>query len=171
MREILSAMTRGSSPSLTTIVKTDFLALLGALSPPIGSAIAMAGAVGVLPDRSRSELDGTLVMVTNVGPSFWASMAVGFLLLGVSVVAWRSSRIRAAFTSSHRVPGRITRLTPFRDRAYVHYEYRVNGRAIATRHFVHQTARFKRLREGQDVMVAVDPGRPSTGFVVELFEK
>jgi hypothetical protein len=164
-------MTRRSSPSLTSIVKTDFLALLGALSPPIGSAIAVVGAFGLLPDRSRSTTDRELVMTTNVSPSFWTLMAAGFLVLGVVLIAWRSSRIRAAFASSHRVPGRITRLTPFKDRAYVHYEYRVDGRAIATRHFVHQTARFKRLREGQEVMVAVNPRRPSTGFVVELFEK
>ena len=164
-------MTRRSSPPLTSIVKTDFLALLGALAPPIGSAIAMLGAVGLLPDRSRSMLDRKPVMATNVGPSFWAMMAAGFLLLGLIIIAWRSSRIRAAFASSHRVPGRITRLTPFKDRAYVHYEYRVNGQVIATRHFVHQTERFKRLREGQEVLVAVDPRRPSTGFVVELFEK
>lgn len=164
-------MTRGSSPSLTTIVKTDFLALLGALAPPIGSAIAMAGAVGVLPDKGRSVLEGKLVMMTNLVPFLWGVLAAGFLLLGVTLVVWRSSRIWAAFASNHRVPGRVTKLTPFRDRAYVHYEYRVNGRTIATRHLVHQTARVKRLRERQDVMVAFDPGRPSTGFVVELFEK
>lgn len=163
-------MSTSPAPSLKTIVKTDYIALVGALLPPIGIAIAVAGELGILPDKRRSIVEGKLVMATKAGPTFFTFMAAGFLLVGVIFLAWRYSRIRAAFACRHRVPGTITKLTPFKDRAYVHYEYLVHARKIATRHFVHQTERFKRLREGQAVTIAVDPGRPEAGFVVELFE-
>jgi hypothetical protein len=164
-------MSTSPAPSLKTIVKTDYIALVGALLPPIGIAIAVAGAAGVLPDKHRSIAQGELVMAAKAGPTFFTFMAAGFLLVGVFLLGWRYSRIRAAFACRHRVPGTITKLTPFKDRAYVHYEYLVHARKIATRHFVHQTERFKRLREGQAVTVAVDPARPEAGFVVELFEE
>jgi hypothetical protein len=163
-------MTARSAPSLKTIVKTDYIALVGALLPPIGIAILVAGEAGLLPDKRRSIAEGTLVMAARGGPTFFTFMAAGFLLVGVILLAWRTSRIRAAFACRHRVPGSITKLTPFKDRAYVHYEYLVHARRIATRHFVHQTELFKGLREGQAVTIAVDPGRPEAGFVVELFE-
>jgi hypothetical protein len=157
-------------PSLKAIVKTDFLALFGALMAPIGLAIAVAGLMGILPDKHRSIAEGRLVMATQAGPGLFTLMAAGFLLAGAIVVAWRAARIRAAFACRHRVPGTITKLTPFKDRAYVHYEFVVHGRPIRTRHLVHQTEPFKRLREGQAVTVAVDPARPTAAFVAELFE-
>lgn len=163
-------MNERSAPTLKTIVKTDYLALVGALIAPIGLAIAVAGAMGLLPDKHRSLAEGRLVMAAEAGPTLFTYMATGFLLVGAVLVAWRAARIRAAFAGRHRVPGTITKLTPFKDRAYVHYEYPVHGQPIRTRHFVHQTEPFKRLHEGQSVTVAVDPARPTVGFVVELFE-
>jgi hypothetical protein len=96
--------------------------------------------------------------------------AAGFLAAGGALVAWRVARIRSAFASSRRAPGRVTKIVAFKDRAYLHYAYEINGREHQTRHFVHQTAAFRRLAEGQPVTVAFDPRRPSVAFVAELFD-
>jgi Flp pilus assembly protein CpaB len=163
-------MSSRTAPSPKTIVTTDFLSLVGALFPPIGVAVAVAGQMGVLPDKHRSIVEGQLVMSKPVGPSVFLFMAAAFVIAGLALLAWRFARIRAAFASGHRIPGTLTKLAPFKDRAYVHYEYTVHGQPIGTRHLVHQTERYKRLGEGQAVTIAVDPARPAAGFVVELFE-
>ncbi len=36
---------------------------------------------------------------------------------------------------------------------------------------MHQTAAYRTLVEGQTVSIAVDPLRPRSGFIAELFER
>lgn len=156
-------------PSLFAIVKTDFLALLGAIGPAVGAALAVASVAGVLPDRHRSAAEGRLAWLPAQPRDAAAAFAVALALAGAVLIAWRVRKLRAAFRSGHRVEGVITRLRPFKDRAYVHYSYRIHGAQQEVRHFVHQTAAFRALAEGQAVTIAVDPASPRDGFVVELF--
>jgi hypothetical protein len=157
-------------PSLLVVVKTDFLALLGALAPVVGAALAVAAVAGVLPDRHRSVAEGQLAWLPAQPRDAAAVFAAALAVAGAALIAWRMRKIRAAFGSGHRVEGTITRLRPFKDRAYVHYSYRIHGAQREVRHFVHQTAAFRALAEGQAITVAVDPATPGDGFVVELFE-
>ena len=163
-------MTNRRPPSLANIVKTEMLALIGALAPPIGVGIAVAGWAGVLPDRGKSLVEGRLVSIPSQGIGASILLGAGFVVVGAVLLAWRAARIRAAFGSGHRVPGTITRLQPFKDRAYIHYAYVIHGTRHETRHFVHQTAAVRRLGEGQAVTVAVDPRQPRVAFVDELFD-
>jgi hypothetical protein len=149
---------------LRDVLRTDFLARAGAMGGPIGAAIAVAGFSGILPLR-----DGRGFMPAQ-GLGLSVAFAAAFLVLGAALVAWRVARIRSAFASNRRAPGRVTRLRPFKDRAYVHYAYEVNGRELHAMDFVHQTEAFRRLAEGQPVTVAFDPRRPSVAFVAELFD-
>jgi hypothetical protein len=162
-------MDPGVPPPLSRIVRIDFLALFGALFAPIGVAIAAAGLAGLLPDRSRSLLEGRLVTFEERGlPVFWY-FALGATLAGAALLLWRAARIRSAFGAGHRVPGVLSRVRPFKDRAYLTYEYEVDGVRVRTAHFVHRGDVVRALREGQPVTVAVDPTRPRLGFIVELF--
>ena len=158
------------APSLRTIVKTDWLALAGAIVPAVGVAIAIAAAAGVLPDRSRSLIEGRLETVSAQPADVAALAAAACIAAGAALLAWRFRKIRSSFANGHRVAGTITKLRAFKDRAYVHYAYRLNGTLHEVRHFVHQTAAYRRLAEGQAVSIAVDPLRPRSGFVAELFE-
>lgn len=155
---------------LTLVVKTDFLALVGALLPPIGAILWGAAALGFLPDRSRSMVDGGLLTTPKEGASVFALLAIGAAMGGALLIAWRLWKIRAAFASGHRVPGTIARLRPFKDRAYVDYRYVVGREQHVATHFVHRTKAVRRLFEGQAVSVAIDPRRPRGGFVVEIFD-
>jgi hypothetical protein len=158
------------TPSLVRIVKTDWLALAGAIVPIVGVVIAVASVAGVLPDRSRSLVHGKLETVPAQPVDVAALLAVGFVVVGVALLAWRIRTIRSSFATGHRVEGTITKLRPFKDRAYVHYAYRLQGTMQEVTHFVHQTAAYRRLAEGQAVSIALDPLRPRSGFVAELFE-
>ena len=157
-------MVQRNHPPLLALVKADFLALAGAMGGPIGAAIAAAGFSGVLPLRGLSGFTPAL----GVGLSL--AFAAAFLAAGGALVAWRVARIRSAFASNRRAPGRVTKIVAFKDRAYLHYTYEVNGRQLQARHFVHQTPAFRRLSEGQPVAVAFDPRHPSVAFVAELFD-
>ncbi len=165
-------MDHGARPSLRSIIKADFLAGIAAWTPLIGIAVTVALWFNVLPDRRRSLQEGALVLTDTTGtqPAFFVAVAAGFVALGVGLLAWRAWRIGRAFGSGQRVPGSIVGVIPFRGRAYLTYEYRVAGRPIQTTHFVLETPALQRLGEGQRVTVAVAPGSPSAGFVVELFQ-
>lgn len=153
------------SPTLKAIVATDFLALIGAITPLIGLAMTAVSILGVLPNKDRSLAEGRLVMSD---PWDW-SLAAFFLLLGLTLLGWRWSRIRGAFESGTRVAGTVTALRPFKDRAYVHYEYVVGSECVKAVQLVHQSKAYQQLSEGLGVTVAVDPRRPKAGFLVELF--
>lgn len=158
-------------PSIGKVIKTDFLALVGAIAPVIGLGLAIAAAAGVLPDKGRSLAEGDLEMIPAQPVEIAALFAAGFVAVGAVLLIWRVSRIRSSFATGHRVEGTVTRLRPFKDRAYIHYAYRLNGVLHEVTHFVHQTAAYRTLVEGQTVSIAVDPLRPRSGFIAELFER
>lgn len=157
-------------PAFVAVVRTDFLALAGSILPPVGAAIAIAGAMGILPDRHRSLAQGELVTASTMPVGGATLFALAFAVTGAVLVAWRLRKIQSVFASGLRVPGRIVDLRPFKDRAWVRYAYVVQGNEQDVRHFVHQSAAFKRLEVGQAVTIAVDPRRPRDGFVTALFE-
>jgi len=157
-------------PSIGRVVKADFLALLGAIAPVIGIGLAIAASAGLLPDRSRSLAEGKFQMISAQPAGIAALFAAGFVAAGAALIVWRARKIRASFAPGHRVEGTATRLRPFKDRAYVHYTYRLNGILHRASHLVHRTAAYRGLVEGQLVSIAVDPLRPGSGFIVELFE-
>lgn len=158
-------------PSVGKVIKTDFLALVGAITPVTGVALAIAAIAGVLPDRHGSLAKGELRTLPAQPAAIAAVFAAGFVALGAALLLWRLGKIRSSFATGHRVEGTVTRLRPFKDRAYVHYAYRLNGMAHEVAHFVHQTAAYRTLVEGQTVSIAVDPLRPRSGFIAELFER
>jgi hypothetical protein len=81
-------------------------------------------------------------------------------------------RLRAARSAFRGivVPGRITKITKFKDRAYLHFRFAHDSREFDAWRFVHQTAEVKALQEGQEVRVALDPKRPQGAWVAELFK-
>jgi hypothetical protein len=157
-------------PSIGRVIKTDFLALVGAIVPVTGLGLAIAMMAGVLPDKHRSLAEGSLRTIPAQPSAIVAMVAAGFGAVGAGLLIWRLRRIRSSFATGRRVEGTVTRLRPFKDRAYVHYAYRLNGILHEVVHFVHQTAAYRTLVEGQTVSIAVDPLRPRSGFIAELFE-
>jgi hypothetical protein len=167
------AFTRSSEmirpPSLRSIVWVDEIALIAALCPVIAIVLGAAAAAGVLPDLHGSGRSGDPGPFPGDAATVFYVMAAAALVIGVAVIGWRVGKVQAAFALGFEVPGRITRITRFKDRAYLHYAYEVASSAITTTHFVHQTKAVKALAEGQAVTVAVNPRSPRVGFVVELF--
>jgi len=151
-------------PSIWRIVKTDMVALYGATASPVCVVLAGIGAMGWLPNRMRFEWMDT--------ESAYAMLAMAgiALLVAIPLILWRVTLIRAAL-AGEVVEGVITKLVPFRDRAYVHYRYAAGTKTIHTKFLMHQTAVFKTLRPGQTVQVGVIVGKPHSGFILELFRE
>ena len=150
-------------PSARSIVWTDEIALIAAILPIVSVVLGVVAGAGLLPDRHG----GGFVPAEHAS-IFYAIAALG-LVAGVAIIGWRVGKIRAAFAIGREVPGRIVKITAFKDRAYVRYEYQVGSRTITARHFVHQTKAMKALREGQAVTIVVNARSPGDGFVLELF--
>lgn len=102
-----------------------------------------------------------------------AVVFVGFAAVsGVLAAVVLTVRLRAARCAFRGivVSGRITKITEFKDRAYLHFRFAHDSREFDMWRFVHQTEEVKALQEGQEVRVALDPKRPQGAWVVELFE-
>lgn len=158
------------APRLSAILRTDFLTLAGALVPPISFAIAISGALGILPDRTRSIAEASLVVGAAIPVGDATLLAIGCTVAGLALFAWRIAKIRSVFRARVQVQGRVTGLRPFKDRAWVRYAYAVHGYEHEVRHLVRQSPAYQRLEIGQAVAVAVDPRRPTDGFLTMLFE-
>jgi hypothetical protein len=156
-----------SAPSLFQIVKTDQISMFAALAGPICLVMGGLCTVGWLPDL-RNRFDSWFIEQDDA-PIFVAMAAIGFAI-GAVVLVWRALRIRRAFESGHQVPGKVTKLTLFRGRGYLHYAYTVADQPVQTLQFVVQTRSVKALVVGQQVNVAVDRNHPKAGFVADIFQ-
>ncbi len=155
--------------SLRSIVWVDEIALLTATMPVMAVLLGVLAAAGVLPDLHGHGGAGRMAFVPPGAAGVFYAIAAAGLAIGLAVVGWRVGKVRSAFALGIEVPGRITRITAFKDRAYLRYEYEVRSRAVTTTHFVHQTKAVKALVDGQAVTIVVNPRTPKDGFVAELF--
>jgi len=73
------------------------------------------------------------------------------------VLSWRIWKIRRAF-GGIVVPGKITKITLFRDRGYLHYPYQAGAEAV------------QRLQVGPSVDVVVRRDTPTAGFVSDIYD-
>ncbi len=154
-------------PSLVRIIRTDFLSSLVVVFPLVGLGMAGAAFMGVLPQGGRQQsVDDHRTAAGS--ERFFLIFAAITTVVGVFLLAWRVAKIRRAFRGT-QLEGKVTKITKFRDRAYLHYRYRVGDRTVDTKHFVRQTKALRSLAEGQAVAIACDPAAPTGGFVVELF--
>jgi hypothetical protein len=157
-------------PSLPALVKTDFLSLFLSLVVPVSLGLAIWAALRLPIFTTDRVLDGEpFEHLTQDHARFFAAGA-GLGAPLVPCLLWlRLRAVRRAFAGT-RVQGRITKITMFKDRAYLHFRYEHEGRNFETWRFVHQSASLLALREGQTVEIAFDPWHPRSGWVVALFE-
>lgn len=156
-------------PRLFDFVRTDFVSLLLALLVPISLALAAWAALKLPVFEAGRVLEGEpLERMTPQQAIVFATIAGIAAALALLVVTLRLRAARAAFDGI-LVPGLISKITLFKDRAYVHVHYAYGEREFDSWRFLHQTAAVKALQVGKAVEVALDPKRPQAGWVSELF--
>jgi hypothetical protein len=156
-------------PRLVNFIQTDFISLFLSLLVPVSLCFAVWAALK-LPVFSLGGVQKAQFLeqlTPQVSIVFLGIAAMGSALAAV-VLAVRLRAARKAFRGL-LVPGRVTRITKFKDRAYLHFQYQHDSHKFTTWRFVHQTAAVKALREDQEVQVAFDPKHPQSAWVAELF--
>lgn len=156
-------------PRLFEFVSTDFVSLFLTLLAPISLGIAGWAALK-LPVFTTERLVNEQPferMDPKAASVFVAIAAVSAVLAAITVFL----RIRAARRAFRGVlvSGRITKIVKRKDRAYLHFGFEHASRHFDTWRFVHQTAAVKALRVDQQVQVAIDPNRPGSAWIAELF--
>lgn len=156
-------------PRVFDFVRTDFVSLLLALMVPISLAFAGWAALELPVFEAGRVLEGEpLDQMSPQQAAIFATIAGVAAALGLIVVTLRLRAARAAFKGI-LVPGHISKITLFKDRAYVHVHYAYGGHEFDSWRFLHQTDAVKALQVGQAVEVAVDPKRPKAAWVSTLF--
>ena len=150
------------TPKLTRIIGTDYGALLGVILPLAGALLWAGNTFFGFPATWRGRA------IQQGDPTFiW--IGVGMAVVGIVLLAWRLSVFRSLFANGHRVPGRVTSVSFFKDRGRIEYDYEYGGSALHGGHAVHKTKRTTSLEEGQTVTVLVDPGNPKRTILADLY--
>ena len=153
---------RDASPSLSRIVSTDYAALLGAILPVVGLVLWAANAFFGFPGRWRGR------DIQQADPTFvW--IGIGMVALGLMLLIWRVRSFQSLFASGHRVPGRVTTVSFFKDRGRIEYEYEYGGAALHAGNAVHKTKRTTAIQQGMPVTVLVDPNNPKRTILLDLY--
>jgi hypothetical protein len=152
-------------PALIRIIQSDYVAMLGALTPAVFLAAYIAVAYfGFLPGfRGRDPIQGT-----DGAPFF----LYGFLItlaLGVPAVIWRYTFFKNLFASGTAVPGKVESVQFWRDRGNVVYRYEYQGKAYSGANAVMRNARTRALTPGTDITLIVDQDDPRRALIRDLY--
>jgi hypothetical protein len=152
-------------PSTIRIVQSDYLAALAILVPFVLLVLYIAIAYfSFLPGfRGRDPIQGTQ------GAPFFFYGTICALVVGVPVLLWRIKTIRDMFARGVEVPGQVTRLSFSRDRGKVEFAYTYQGQAYTGRNAIMKTGRTKALTPGSEVLLIVDPAKPTHALVRGLY--
>jgi len=140
------------TPSPFRIIRTDYLASIGAIFPLVAWAMALA---------ARFFDPGAA--------AFFLRFAPAVTVVGLIVIAWRVWTIRSVISSGTEVPGVITGSGFFRGRGRVEYVYTYRGTKYQGGNAVQASDTTRSLVPGRDVTVMVDPLKPKRAFVRELY--
>jgi hypothetical protein len=158
-----------ADPPLKAIVGTDFASLMAVVAAPVVLVVAAAVALRLpVSPPSRVLRDADLEAMDPGAAWIFVAMLPVVALLAALVLALRVRAIRRAFAGM-RSPGSVTRVRPFKDRAWVSYRYVAASAERDLSRLVHLNARTRALKEGDTVTIAFDPARPAYGWIVQAF--
>lgn len=157
-------------PTLISILKTDFFSLISCIAPLAAIVLGILAVSSWLPGASDYLNRGNISFFRPESAPIFFILAVVVFIGGTLVVMQRVNKIKGAFATGHEAQGTITKFEPFKDRAYLHYEYTADSQKYTGRHFIHLTAKAKKLKPGQNVLIGYSKNNPQIGFVKELFD-
>ena len=94
--------------------------------------------------------------------------AIGTLIV-MGLLTWRLYIFRKVFREGKSVLGRISSAYLIRDRGRVEYTYSYQGKFYRSGVSIHRNSRTKALKEGEGVLLVVDPRKPGRAFIRSLY--
>jgi hypothetical protein len=149
-------MSARPTPSVLRIVQQDYVALLCVLVPVVAWGLYVG--VDVLGYGRRP---GAAPFFLYVAP---VATAVGLLAL-----ARRVRGFARLFREGVEVEGQVTKVWFIKDRGRVELRWSQGGVVRESWRAIHRTARTEALREGQTVVLLVDPARPDVALLRDLY--
>jgi hypothetical protein len=134
-------------PSIIQIIWTDYFAFIATLLPVCIWVVVLI-------------LWKTLFYI-KVG-------AIGTLIV-MGLLTWRLYIFRKVFREGKSVLGRISSAYLIRDRGRVEYTYSYQGKFYRSGVSIHRNSRTKALKEGEGVLLVVDPRKPGRAFIRSLY--
>ncbi len=155
----------GSKPSLLRIIRSDYFAMLGALTP----AVFFAGYVAIVYFGFLPGFRGDDPIQGSEGAPFFF---YGFLItlgLGISAVNWRYRFFSQLFATGIQVPGRVETVNFFRDRGQIVYRYEYEGKTYTGANAVMRNAHTRRFVPGMEITLIVDQDDPARALIRDLY--
>jgi hypothetical protein len=147
------------------ILKNDYPSLLMLIFIGVMWLLAIGGGVlGFLPKRRGGgaiEVDSTMMIVMIV------IAAVVTILFG-----WLASKrigdIKRIVNTGPEVMGRIQSIGFIKDRGRVEYDYEYDGKSYHAGNAIWKNRETKKLQDGDEIALIVDPDNPSRAFIASL---
>ncbi len=151
------------TPSPVRIVQSDYLALLCVIGPVVGWCLWLAfDYFGLSLNRRGRTLDA------GTSPIF-LYLACGFTALCLPLLYWRVASFLNTFRNGVQVIGRVLSVDFYKDRGTVVYAFEHENREHKISRGIHKSARTRALKDGQAVVVVLDPENPQGALLRDLF--
>lgn len=157
-------MTRNATTG--RILKNDYPSLLMLIFIGVMWVLAIAGTIfGFLPKRRGGgaiEVDSTMSMIMIV-------IAVIITILFGWLASKRIGDIKRIINRGPEVKGRIQSIGFIKDRGRVEYDYEYDGQSYHAGNAIWKNRETTKLQDGEEILVIVDPKRPSRAFIASLY--
>ncbi len=100
---------------------------------------------------------------------FYLILAGAVTLVALGLVLWRFLRIRQIFEGGQEVRGKVVKSSFYRDRGQVVVEYGIKKDKLRSVNHLHTNRRTRKIKEGDWVVLLVNPDRPKDTAVKEAY--
>lgn len=159
-----TSQTTSIQPSIISIAKNDFGALMGAMVPLMlwGMFIAKNVFGLSLSRRGRS-------LPTDDNDSTFLYIAIAGTIIGIALLAWRIYSFQQTFANGEEIIGRITNISFVKDRGRIEYSYSLRGQAYQSGNAIMKNRTTQSFQNGAEVELIVDRLNPKRAFVITLY--
>jgi hypothetical protein len=102
------------------------------------------------------------------GTTYTLSMA-GITVAGMLALIWRYRLFSTIFEDGQQTQATISRVSFYRDRGRIDYEYTYMGQQYKSGNAVHKIRRVTDLKIGDQVTVMIDRNKPNRAFIKDLY--
>lgn len=153
-------------PKLLKIVKNDYLVLLSFVAPlVIWGIFLFLYFNGTISGVGRNK---SLVLAASDAP-FFLIMAIIFSLVFVSIGVWRIKQIKNIFSNGIEVTGKVLKITFYKDRGRLEYEYTLEDYSYRSNVGIHKTGEVIELQSGHPLKIIVHRDNSLKSVVADLY--
>lgn len=109
------------------------------------------------------------LFITRSGLNVVLVLAVAATLLAPLYFWYRLRALRKVLEEGRTVEGLIRNVYFYSDRGRVHYSYQLDGKNYTSSSALHRTTETLAYRDGQTVLLAVDPANPNRAYLRDLY--